>query len=116
MTTVDAIGFHHLHDGNGHLTAELRLAARMLPTLSAPQRERLRGEMLRLLEDVEPHATVADDLHPCLAYDHLAIRDWIHQIESCNVNDAAYLQELLYGLDALIRVHVWREQELFIGA
>lgn len=114
MTTADAIGFHHLHDTSGHVTAELRLAARMLPTLSALQRESVRRDVLRVLGEVEPHTTVDDELHPCLAYDHLAIRDWIRQIEICNVDEPSYLQELLYGIDALIRVHVWREQELFL--
>jgi hypothetical protein len=41
-------------------------------------------------------------------YDHRAIRRWIDRLESADVADVAKMQELLYGLDALIRVHVRR--------
>ena len=128
--TVDVHGFHRAHDDIAHVTAEMRLAARMLPTLSAPERERVRSDVLRFLHDeVEPHTKLDEQLlYPAAAerlgdplvaasmnYDHVAIRDWIGQIEACNVDDASYLQELLYGLDALIRVHVWKEDALFLG-
>jgi hypothetical protein len=111
MTTS---GFHHVHGELAHITAEIRLAARMVPTLSAPERERVRRNLVELLHaEADGHTRIDDDLHPCLAYDHVAIRDWIHQVQICNVDEASYLQELLYGLDALIRVHLWREEELF---
>ena len=47
-------------------------------------------------------------------YDHLAIRHWIEQIAAGDVTKTALLQQLLYGLDALIRVHLWKEDKLFL--
>lgn len=128
--TVDVHGFHQAHDGIAHVAAELRIAARIVPTVTAGERERIRHDVLRLLhEQVEPHTRLDEELlYPAAAerlgdplvaasmnYDHVAIRDWIAQIEACNVDEASYLQELLYGLDALIRVHVWKEDALFLG-
>ena len=48
-------------------------------------------------------------------YDHLAIRHWIERIAAVDVTETALIQQLLYGLDALIRVHVWKEDELSLG-
>ena len=49
-----------------------------------------------------------------MAYDHLAIRSWIAKLAEADEGDVETLQELLYGLDALIRVHLWKEDELFV--
>jgi hypothetical protein len=49
-----------------------------------------------------------------IAYDHLAIRSWIAKIAAADEEDVETMQELLYGLDALIRVHLWKEDELFV--
>jgi hypothetical protein len=49
-----------------------------------------------------------------MAYDHLAIRSWIAKLSEADEDDVATLQELLYGLDALIRVHLWKEDELMV--
>ena len=49
-----------------------------------------------------------------LAYDHLAIRSWIAKLAEADNEDVEMLQELLYGLDALIRVHLWKEDELYV--
>jgi hypothetical protein len=49
-----------------------------------------------------------------MAYDHLAIRSWIAKLAEANEDDVPTLQELLYGLDALIRVHLWKEDELTV--
>ena len=129
-TTIDVTGFHRVHEGIAQHTAELRLAARILPTLTAGERERVRADILRFLrEEVEPHTKLDEELlfpaaserlgdalvTASLNYDHIAIRDWINQIEACNVDEPSYLQELLYGLDALIRVHVWKEDEILLG-
>jgi hypothetical protein len=37
---------------------------------------------------------------------------WNEALEHADVSDADVLQELLYGLDALVRVHLWRETGL----
>jgi hypothetical protein len=50
-----------------------------------------------------------------MAYDHLAIRWWIDRIAEARLDRPERLQELLYGLDALIRVHLWKENELYLA-
>jgi hypothetical protein len=50
-----------------------------------------------------------------MAYDHLAIRAWIAKLAEADEQDVATIQELLYGLDALIRVHLWKEDELMLN-
>ena len=45
-----------------------------------------------------------------------AIRRWIELIAAADVTDTAHLQQLLYGLDALIRVHLWKENEFFLAS
>ena len=128
---VDTAGFREAH---GRLTArtdDLRAGAARLPGLSREERTHLRQDLLEFLHtSVEPHTklderllypAVADRLGDALVaasmgYDHVAIRHWIGELEAADADDVPYLQELLYGLDALIRVHVWKENELFIGA
>ena len=127
--SVDVKGFSRAHEEIGKQTAELRLAARMMPMLSRADRERVRGDVLRLLrEDIEPHTRLDEELlYPAAAerlgdpliaasmnYDHLAIREWIGDIGDTDIDDIPHLQGLLYGLDALIRVHVWKEDALFL--
>ncbi len=41
-----------------------------------------------------------------------AIRAWTAALEVVDVGDVDLLQELLYGIDALVRVHLWREAHL----
>jgi uncharacterized protein with HEPN domain len=110
-----------------HLLGE---AARSLPDLAHEQRGELRDRVVATLrEQVVPHMMldervlypqVADRLDDPLAtasmaYDHLAIRYWINLIAEAALDDPVRLQELLYGLDALIAVHVWKENELYLA-
>jgi hypothetical protein len=128
--TIDTQGFHEMHAKIREQTAELRLIARRLPDLSEDERERARSDILRYLrEHVEPHTRLDEQLlypeamsrfgQPLIAssmnYDHLAIRQWINELGEADVGDPALLQELLYGLDALIRVHLWKKDALFLG-
>jgi Hemerythrin HHE cation binding domain len=129
--TIDTKGFRGAHDELREQTAELRLAATSFPALTPEQREETRDRILRYLrERVEPH-TKLDELvlypevaerlgDPLVAasmnYDHLAIRHWIELIAGADLTDAAEVQQLLYGLDALIRVHLWKENELFLAS
>jgi hypothetical protein len=48
-------------------------------------------------------------------YDRLAIRRWIFALEAADVRDLARFQALLYGLDALVRVHRWKQNELLLA-
>jgi hemerythrin HHE cation binding domain-containing protein len=123
--------FRATHDALREKTADLRLAAERFPELSAVEREETVARLLRhLRERVEPHTRLDEQvLYPqvvtrlgdplvtaSMSYDHLAIRQWIEEIAAADLADTARLQRLLYGLDALIRVHIWKEDELFLAA
>jgi hypothetical protein len=107
----------------------LRNAARTFPSLTPTERERLRERVLAFLrEDVAEHITIDTGvLYPTIAerlgdplaaaplhYDHRAIRWWIDRIRHADLDDVAELQELLYGLYAVIKLHVSREQDLYV--
>jgi hypothetical protein len=49
-----------------------------------------------------------------MSYDHLAIRDFAASLADVDPADLERLQQLLYGLDAVLRVHVWKENELYL--
>jgi hypothetical protein len=127
--TVDTQGFRQAHDRLLEQTAELRVLASQYPTLSPEERSEARDRVLRdLRRGVVPHTRIDEQLlypevsrragTPLLAasmnYDHRAIRRWIDTLESADSADVARMQELLYGLDALIRVHIWKENELYL--
>jgi hypothetical protein len=119
------------HDALRDRVSELRVAAETVPELSPLEREEEIGRLLRFLrERVERHTRLDETvLYPAVTvrlgdplvaasmnYDHLAIRRWIDDLASADLADTARLQRLLYGLDALIRVHMWKEDELFLAA
>jgi Hemerythrin HHE cation binding domain len=106
-------------------------AARKLPDLTPEKREELRNRALDFLRnEIAEHMSmderllypkVAERLGDPLAaapmnYEHRAIRWWIDQIARADVADADELQRLLYGIHALIKVHLSREEELYVGA
>ena len=121
--------FTQRHDEFRAWTDQLRSTARRLPTLDSSERLAAVADLVTYLhEQVEPHTRVDEQvLYPelearlgsplaaaAIAYDHLAIRAWIAKLASADADDVETLQELLYGLDALIRVHLWKEDELFV--
>jgi hypothetical protein len=88
------------------LVGELRLAARTIRAQTVEERHETCERLADLLEErVEPHA-VADE--PGLE----ALHVWSNSLGSADPNDVDLLQELLYGMDALVRVHLWRETGL----
>jgi len=122
--------FHHRHEEFRAWTSELRSAARRMPELEPAERFALLADIVAFLQEkVEPHTHVDEQvLYPqaaarmgsplataAMAYDHLAIRAWIAKLAEADEQDVATLQELLYGLDALIRVHLWKEDELMLS-
>ena len=122
--------FQAQHEAFRAWTDELRAAARELPGLDAGERlARLADIVAFLQEEVEPHTHIDEQvLYPraaarmgsplataAMAYDHLAIRAWIAKLSEADDEDIGMLQELLYGLDALIRVHLWKEDELMVN-
>jgi Hemerythrin HHE cation binding domain len=121
--------FEVAHETFRAWTDEVRLAARRLPELEPTERMQLVADLVAFLHDeIEPHMRIDEDvLYPAatgrlgsplataaLAYDHLAIRAWIAKLSEAESEDVDTLQELLYGLDALIRVHLWKEDELTV--
>ncbi len=110
-------------------TDELRMAARKLPELTPGDRLALISDLVAFLHDsVEPHTRIDEQVlyrdaaerlgsplvTASMAYDHLAIRTWIAKLAEADEDDVDTLRELLYGLDALIRVHIWKEDELLV--
>lgn len=107
----------------------MRLAARELPELSAEERTQLLARILDFLQGtLLPHAEAEErGLYEGVAkllgderatapmvYDHRAIREWIADLAATPIDDVARLQELLYGLYALIEVHFRKEEELYL--
>jgi hypothetical protein len=50
-----------------------------------------------------------------MSYDHRAIRAWLARLGAADPDDVPELEELLYGLAALVRVHVRKERELYLA-
>jgi iron-sulfur cluster repair protein YtfE (RIC family) len=106
-------------------------AAREIPRLSAEEREALRQRILGFLRGtLIPHAKAEEQvLYPEWAklvgfadapapmlHDHEAIVARIERLERADVQDVDALQELLYGLHALISVHFRKEEDLQLPA
>ena len=109
----------------------LAAAARELPTLSEDERELLRTRVLGFLrETLVPHARAEEEiLYPewaalvgfadaaiPMVHDHEAIVARIDQLAETEIADVDKLQELLYGLYALISVHFRKEEDLQLPA
>ena len=85
------------------LVRELRLAARTVRGQTLVERRETCATLtVSLRERLEPHA--ASD-EPGLE----ALGIWTDSLEHADVSDVDLLQELLYGISALVRVHLWRE-------
>jgi hypothetical protein len=82
---------------------DLRRAARTLRAQTLEERRRERETLVTSVRaHVEPHAQL--DVQGLEA-----IAVWTDALEHADVTDLDLLQELAYGLDALVRVHLWRE-------
>jgi len=107
----------------------MRLAARELPSLSPEERREVVTRILDFLRDtLLVHAAEEErSLYPAVAeilgnphatapmtHDHVAIRARIVELSAVPETDVDRLQELLYGLYALISVHFWKEERLYL--
>jgi Hemerythrin HHE cation binding domain len=105
--------------------------ARKLPELSLAERQEQRTRVLAFLRDEIGAHLLTDQrlLYPKVAerlgdplapapmnYEHRAIRWWTDEIVQADVADTAELQRLLYGVLALIKLHLSREEDLYLGA
>jgi iron-sulfur cluster repair protein YtfE (RIC family) len=115
----------HLREHVEHI----RLAAREIPELSPEERTVVIGRVIHFLRHtLAPHAETEETLlYPEFAqlvgspqalqpmvYDHVAIRERIGELDETEVTDTGRLQELMYGLYALIVVHFWKEEEIYL--
>jgi iron-sulfur cluster repair protein YtfE (RIC family) len=106
-------------------------AAQEVPRLDDAERALLVGRILGFLRDtLVPHARAEEEvLYPAWAelvgyadaavpmvHDHRTIVDWIERLERAEVEDVDTLQELLYGLYALIEAHFRKEEDLQLPA
>ena len=106
-------------------------AAREMPRLSEEERDALRARILDFLGGtLVPHARAEEQvLYPAWAelvgyadaavpmvHDHEAIVARIERLETADPSDVDTLQELLYGLYALISVHFRKEEDLQLPA
>lgn len=72
------------------------------------ERERRCEELVaQVRRNLEPHAALDE---PGLE----AVQVWLRALADTDPGDVDRLQELLYGIDALVRVHIWRETGLVL--
>jgi hypothetical protein len=99
MTVIDITRRLELTD----LVRDIRIAARTIRAETMLERREtcvaLVGELRERLEpnaELDPQGLEALDV-------------WAEHLVTADPNDSDLLQELLYGCDALVRVHLWRE-------
>ncbi len=122
---TEATQLRHEHEYLQEHVAHIRLAACEIPALSPDERRAVVARILDFLQGtLLPHAEEEERaLYPVIASllghpqstapmarDHEAIRDRVAALEIADPQDGARLQELLYGLHALISVHFWKEE------
>lgn len=107
----------------------IRATARDLPTLTAEERTARRDDILRFLrEELVPHAAAEESfLYPkvsdvlgdprataTMRHDHVAIGERIEALARAGITDTSTLQEVLFGLHALIAVHFEKEEQVYL--
>jgi iron-sulfur cluster repair protein YtfE (RIC family) len=125
MVMIEATRRRHEHVQLQDHVRQLRLAAREIPALSPEERRALVTRIVDFLHGtLARHAREEEwGLYPeiarllgnprstaTMARDHEAIRERVAALDVVNPADGAELQELLYGLYALISVHLWKEE------
>ena len=123
--------FRHEHEELLEHIEHLAVAAREIPRLSEEERDALRNRILGFLRGtLMPHARAEEDiLYPewaelvgfrdaavPMVHDHEAIVARIERLEAAEAGDVDTLQELLYGLHAVISVHFRKEEDLQLPA
>jgi iron-sulfur cluster repair protein YtfE (RIC family) len=109
----------------------VKQAAREVARLEREEREALVGRIIGFLRGtLVPHAKAEekvlypewaklvgfDDAAVPMVHDHEAIVARIEQLEHTDIADVDMLQELLYGLHALISVHFRKEEDIQLPA
>jgi hypothetical protein len=119
------------HPNRGDLRWELeqiRKAARAVPALRPEERRSVTAPIVTFMrERFLPRADAEEAaIHPkldrafsrdvtaALVFDHLMIEGHTAELAAADSRDGARLQELLYGLHALIKSHLAREQDVYV--
>jgi iron-sulfur cluster repair protein YtfE (RIC family) len=123
--------FRHEHEQLLEHIEHIALAAREMPRLSEDERDELRMRIVGFLRGtLLPHAKAEEEiLYPewaklvgfpaaavPMVHDHEAIVVRVGRLEAAEAGDVDTLQELLYGLYALISVHFRKEEDLQLPA
>ena len=88
------------------LMADVLLAGRTVECATRAERTAFCRDLAeRVREYLETHAELDE---PGL----MAIRAWLDALAATSPDEVDRIQELLYGIDALVRVHIWRETGL----
>jgi hypothetical protein len=99
MVAIDLNRRHELSE----FVREVRVAARTIGAQTIIERRETCESLATTLRDrLEPHANLDE---PGLE----ALGVWTDALSGADTFDVDLLQELLYGIDALVRVHLWRE-------
>ena len=121
--------FHEEHRALLEHIEHLRTTAREFPDLSDEERAaRLDAILGFLRETLIPHAEAEERfLYPKVASilgdpratatmsrDHVAVRQHLEALAATDVADATAVEELLFGLYALIIVHFAKEEEVYL--
>jgi iron-sulfur cluster repair protein YtfE (RIC family) len=108
---------------------QIRVAASEVADLAVEEREAVVGRVLEFLRTtLVPHAEWEEQVlyiavgellgdvkaTATMSRDHVAIGRMIEALAEADLNDVARLQELLYGLHALITVHFEKEEEVYL--
>jgi hypothetical protein len=102
MSAIDATRLLELD----RLIEDLRRAARTIRAQTLAERRDTQAALVAAVrEGLEVHAQLDEQGLEALGA-------WTDVLERADVADLDRLQELLYGLDALVRVHLWRETGL----
>lgn len=119
--------FREEHEELTEHIEHLAAAARELPRLSEEEREVLRDRVLGFLRGtLIPHAQAEEqvvypewaklvgfaDAAVPMVHDHEAIVARVNRLADADASDVDQLQELLYGLYALISVHFRKEEDI----
>lgn len=128
MPTLEAEPITHEHAALIEPVHELATVASELPGLSAAERSERRDRLVAFIEGVLlPHAKAEERGlyrrvglvlgHPeataPMVYDHIAVREWTARLAAVDPDDVNRMQELLYGLHALVVEHFRKEEELY---
>lgn len=129
MTTLKTEAVRDDHADLRDHVEQIRIAARELPSMSPEERKEVVARILDFLRGtLLPHADEEERLlyrevakllgHPeataPMTHDHVAIRVRTLDLAATKETEVDRLQELLYGLYALIMVHFWKEELLYL--